>query len=221
MSDLATINKTLLEQNKLLKESQGGSATAQAKAAEQAAESKTYDTAVLDTLKSINETMGKSFQGMSKADKKSGGLIAGMLGGIGGALGGVVKTVSKIGVGFGIGMIALGVGIAGFALALGGASKIAEMMGGDSGALASVITTFFDGFSEESAAAMGGIVILAGILAKLKVSPIRMAGMLSAMGAGLAGFAGGILIGETVVGYGLSTLGADSYTHLRAPETAS
>ena len=33
MAELADINKTLLEQNKILKESQGGSATARAKAA--------------------------------------------------------------------------------------------------------------------------------------------------------------------------------------------
>ena len=63
MSSLAAINKTLLKQNKLLKESVGGSATAVAKAAEDKAESKTYDTEVLSTLKSIRDALGGSAGG--------------------------------------------------------------------------------------------------------------------------------------------------------------
>jgi hypothetical protein len=208
MAELSDINKTLLEQNKLLKESQGGSATAQAKAAEQAAERRVYDASVLDTLKSINSTMGQSFKSMSGGDKKSGGMIAGMLGGIGGALGGVIKAVSKIGLGFGIGMGALGLGIAAFALAIGGASKIAEMMGGDSGALAMMISTFFDGFNEENTAKMGVLIGLAAMLAGFKVKGRAFAGAMTGLAMGIVGFAGGILLGESILGYGLSEMGA-------------
>ena len=74
------------------------------KEAEQAAERKVYDDAVLGTLKSIQETLGKNFQTVSSGDRKSGGLIAGLLGGIGSAVGAVFKAVAKIGVGFAIGM---------------------------------------------------------------------------------------------------------------------
>ena len=72
MSDLKTINKTLLEQNKLLKESVGGSATAVAKAAEDKAESKTYDTEVLSTLKSIRDALGGSAGGGGGAGRDGG-----------------------------------------------------------------------------------------------------------------------------------------------------
>ena len=53
MADLDTINSTLQEQNKIIKASGEDSATQQAKAAEQAAEDKVYDSEVLDTLQEI------------------------------------------------------------------------------------------------------------------------------------------------------------------------
>jgi len=155
----------------------------------------------------IYDTLNKGFGAATGKDKKSGGLIAGLLGGIGAGLGGIGKAVASIGKGFGIGLAALGAGIAGFAIALGGASYILGLMGTDGSELTKVITNFFDAFSKENAVKMGVILVMAGLLAGFKVSPLRFAGMMTAMGAGIAGFAGGILIGEVVVGYGLKMMG--------------
>ena len=83
---------------------------------------------------------------------------------------------------------------------------ILSLMGTDGSALTSIITNFFDAFTPENAAKMGVILVMAGLLAGFKVSPLRFAGMMTAMGAGIAGFAGGILIGEVVVGYGLKMM---------------
>ena len=154
----------------------------------------------------IYDTLSKGFGAATTKDKKSGGLIAGLLGGVGAGLGGIGKAVANIGKGFGIGLAALGAGIAGFAIALGGASMILGLMGTDGSELTAIITNFFDAFTMENAAKMGVILVIAGALSKLDVSPIRFAGMMTAMGAGIAGFAGGILIGEIVAGYGLKMM---------------
>ena len=154
----------------------------------------------------IYDTLSKGFGAATTKDKKSGGLIAGLLGGVGAGLGGIGKAVANIGKGFGIGLAALGAGIAGFALALGGASMILGLMGTDGSELTAIITNFFDAFTTENAAKMGVILVIAGLLAGFKVEPLRFAGMMTAMGAGIAGFAGGILIGEVVVGYGLKMM---------------
>lgn len=53
MADLDTINNTLQEQNKIIKTAGDDTATQQAKAAEQAAEDKVYDSEVLNTLQEI------------------------------------------------------------------------------------------------------------------------------------------------------------------------
>ena len=154
----------------------------------------------------IYDTLSKGFGAATTKDKKSGGLIAGLLGGVGAGLGGIGKAVANIGKGFGIGLAALGAGIAGFALALGGASMILGLMGTDGSELTAIITNFFDAFSNENAAKMGVILVMAGLLAGFEVSPLRFAGMMPAMGAGIAGFAGGILIGEIAAGYGLKMM---------------
>jgi len=154
----------------------------------------------------IYDTLSKGFGAATTKDKKSGGLIAGLLGGVGAGLGGIGKAVANIGKGFGIGLAALGAGIAGFALALGGASMILGLMGTDGSELTAIITNFFDAFTTENAAKMGVILVMAGLLAGFKVEPLRFAGMMTAMGAGIAGFAGGILIGEIVAGYGLKMM---------------
>ena len=57
MADLDTINSTLQEQNKIIKASGEDSATQQAKAAEQDAERKVYDSQVLAALNGIAETI--------------------------------------------------------------------------------------------------------------------------------------------------------------------
>ena len=155
----------------------------------------------------IYNTLQKGFGAATTADKKQGGLIAGLLGGIGAGLGAVGKAVGNIGMGFAKGMIGLGAGIAGFAIAIGGASMILSLMGTDGSALTSIITNFFDAFSTENAVKMGVIVTIAGLLAGFKVGPVRFAAMMTAVAAGIVGFAGGILIGEVAAGYGLKTLG--------------
>ena len=84
---------------------------------------------------------------------------------------------------------------------------ILSLMGTDGSALTSIITNFFDAFTPENAAKMGVIVVVAGLLSALKVSGTRMAAMMTAIGAGIAGFAGGILIGSALAGYGLTAMG--------------
>ena len=81
------------------------------------------------------------------------------------------------------------------AIAIGGAAMILNLMGTDGSALTSIITNFFDAFSAENAAKMGVIVVIAGLLAGFKVEPTRFAAMMTAVGAGIVGFAGGIFIG--------------------------
>ena len=154
----------------------------------------------------ILNALESGFVGGSGKDKKQGGIIAGMLGGLGSGIGGIGKAVASIGKGFGIGLAALGAGIAGFVLALGGAALILEKMNPDTSVLTGVITNFFNAFNEENTAKMGVILVIAGLLAGFKVKPLIFAGMMTAMGAGIAGFAGGILLGELVAGYGLKMM---------------
>jgi hypothetical protein len=201
MSDLVTINKTLLEQNKILKEAQGGSATAQAKAAENAAEAKTYDTELLSTIKEIHTSLASSFAGASKGDKKSGGLLSGLLGGIGGGIGAIAKSIGSIGLKFGIGMGALGAGIAAFMIALGGADVLVGLMGNGEN-LKVLIQNFFGAFSLETSLMMGGIIGLAILAGRLKVTATQMAFGMTGIGAGIAGFFLGILLADGVAKLG-------------------
>ena len=203
----ATFNDLLAELksvNKSIKDSSGESATGRAKEAEQATERKVYDEALLGTLKSIQETLGKNFKAVSSGDKKSGGLIAGLLGGIGSAVGAVFKAVAKIGVGFAVGMGALGAGIAAFLLALKVGDSVAGLLSfvGEGENLKTLIQNFFGAFSPETALMMGGIIGLSILAGKLKVTPLEMAGGMTAIGAGIAGFFGGILLAD-----GLAKLG--------------
>ena len=173
---------------------------------ERAAEAAQSASVERSIFQGIYDTLNKGFGAATGKDKKSGGLIAGLLGGIGAGLGGIGKAVSSIGKGFGIGLAALGAGIAGFALALGGASMILGLMGTDGSELTAIITNFFDAFTTENAAKMGVIVVVAGLLSALKVSGARMAFMMTGIGAGIAGFAGGILLGSALAGYGLAAM---------------
>ena len=155
----------------------------------------------------ILNALESGFVGGSGKDKKQGGIIAGMLGGLGSGLGGIGKAVASIGKGFGVGLAALGAGIAGFVLALGAAAVILEMMNPDSSVLVSVISNFFDAFTEENAIKMGVLVVIAGVMAGFGIKPLIFAGMMTAIGAGIAGFAGGILIGSAISKYGLTLMG--------------
>ena len=116
-------------------------------------------------------------------------------------------------------MTAMGAGIAGFAggILLGSALAgygLAAMAGLDGTGLANLLNSFFGAMTEESAAGVGLLVTLAGGAAALKVGGIRMATIMSGIGAGIAGFAGGILIGSTIAGYGLAALGGLDTTSL-------
>jgi len=174
---------------------------------EAATEKARSDAANKSIFQGIYDTLQKGFGAATGKDKKQGGLIAGLLGGVGAGLGGIGKAVGSLGMGFAKGMIGLGAGIGGFAIALGGAAMILSLMGTDGSALTSIITNFFDAFTPENAAKMGVIVVVAGLLSALKVSGTRMAAMMTAIGAGIAGFAGGILLGSALAGYGLTAMG--------------
>ena len=116
-------------------------------------------------------------------------------------------------------MTGIGAGIAGFAGGILIGSKVAaygltEMAGLDGTGLAKLLNSFFGAMTEESAAGVGLLVTLAGGAAALKVGGIRMATIMSGIGAGIAGFAGGILIGSAISKYGLEALGSLDTTSL-------
>ena len=172
---------------------------------EAATEAERTSVAERGIFQGIYDTLQKGFGAATTADKKQGGVIAGLLGGIGAGVGVIGKAVGSIGVGFAKGMIGLGAGIGGFVIALVGASVIAGMIGGDPTVLVNIITTFFDAFSEENAAKMGVLVTIAALLAGFRAKPLVFAGMLTAMGDGIAGFAGGILIGTKIAQFAIAT----------------
>ena len=124
-----------------------------------------------------------------------------MLGGIGSAVGGLFKAVAKIGVGFAVGMGALGAGIAAFILALGAADTLAGFMGSGEN-LKVLIQNFFGAFDEKAVLMMGGLIGLSILASKMKVGAVQMAAGMTGIGAGIAGFFGGILIAD-----GLAKLG--------------
>jgi len=196
-AELNDVVKLLQQQNGILSLSIEGSATQQAKASEAAAERKQYDTEVLSTLKGIQTAIGGSFTAVQK-DKKKGGLLAGILGAMGAGIGAIAKSVAKIGVGFAIGMTSLGAGIAGFMLAIGGIALVAQFAGVDGEALKVLIQNFFGAFDAKAAGMMGGIIALAILMEKLKISKVQMALGMAAVGAGIAGFFGAILIGDGI-----------------------
>ena len=56
-----------------------------------------------------------------------------------------------------------------------GLSVILNLMGADGKALKTIIQTFFGAFDAKSAAMMGGLIAIAGIMAKLKIGAKQMA----------------------------------------------
>jgi hypothetical protein len=204
MSSLTAINKTLIEQNKLVKTSIEGTATEKAKQAEERAERKTYDTEVLSTLKAIHGAMGGSAGGgLAGADKKTGGWMAGLMRGLGNLAGGIFKMISKIGVGFIKGMGSLGAGIGAFFLAIGGASLIAKYAGVDGEALKTLIQNFFGAFSGTDMVALAALVVGGIIVGKIKGGEQAVMRGMGAIGIGIAAFMGGILLAD-----GLAKLGS-------------
>ena len=155
----------------------------------------------------IRDSLSGSFATFKDRDQKSGGILAGLFGGMGTGVGALGKSIAGIGIGFAKALAAIGAGIAGFMLALGGADVILGLMGADGGNLKTVIQNFFGAFDEKSAALMGGVILAAGLLAGFKVNKWEFAKAMAAIGAGIAGFMGGILVGEIVGGFALDAIG--------------
>ena len=195
---LNDLNATLKEINKGIRDSSGESATSRAKAAEQAAERKTYDDAVLGTLKSIQETLGKNFKSISSGDKKTGGLIAGLLGGLGAGIGAIGKAITKIGPKFVLGMGSLALGIGAFMLGLGGAAKVAEFVGIDGGHLNTLVSNVFGAFTGVDLIAMGALITAGILIGKKKGGEKDAITGMTAIGAGIGGFFLGIIAADGI-----------------------
>ena len=66
----------------------------------------------------------------------------------------------------------------------------------DTTSLTSLLHGFFAAFTPEIAAGVGIVVTLAAIAAKLKITGVQMALGMTGIGAGIAGFSLGILLGD-------------------------
>ena len=136
------------------------------------------------------------------ADKKQGGIIAGVLGGLGSGLGTLGEGVAKLGIGFSKGLIALGAGIAGFMLALGATDVLLGLIGASGESLKTLIHNFFGAFDVKAAGMMGGIILAAGTIVKLKVGKLEFMKAMTAIGAGIGGFFAGIILGDLAASVG-------------------
>ena len=101
-----------------------------------------------------------------------------------------------------LGMAAVAAGIAGFlgglVLADGGLSWLTASSGADGSGLKSAFTMFSDSIealSPKAIIALGGLLAGAALLGK--VNPVSLALNMTAVAAGIAGFMGGLLLGET------------------------
>ena len=200
----ASADKTNATLNSLSNKQTG---TQKVKANEEAAEREQSAKEERGIFTSIRDSLSGSFATFKDRDQKSGGILAGLFGGMGTGVGALGKSIAGIGIGFAKALAAIGAGIAGFMLALGGADVILGLMGADGGNLKTVIQNFFGAFDEKSAALMGGVILAAGLLAGFKVNKWEFAKAMAAIGAGIAGFMGGILVGEIVGGFALDAIG--------------
>ena len=187
--------------------SQKETGTQKVKAAEEKSEREQAAAEERGIFEAIRDSLSGSFATFKDRDQKSGGILAGLFGGMGTGVGALGKSIAGIGIGFAKALAAIGAGIAGFMLALGGADVILGLMGADGGNLKTVIQNFFGAFDEKSAGLMGGIILAAGLLAGFKVNKWEFAKAMAAIGAGIAGFMGGILVGEIVGGFALDAIG--------------
>ena len=160
---------------------------------EAAGEKARADAELKGIFEGIHDTLKGGFGTAMGADKKQGGIIAGLLGGLGSGLGTLGEGVAKLGIGFSKGLIALGAGIAGFMLALGATDVILGLMGASGESLKTLIHNFFGAFDMKAAGMMGGIVLAAATIVKLKVGKVDFMLAMGALGAGLAGFFLGIM----------------------------
>ena len=170
---------------------------------EAAGEKARADAELKGIFEGIHDTLKGGFGTAMAADKKQGGIIAGLLGGLGSGLGTLGEGVAKLGIGFSKGLIALGAGIAGFMLALGATDVILGLMGASGESLKTLIHNFFGAFDMKAAGMMGGIVLAAGTIVKMKVGKVDFMLAMGALGAGLAGFFLGIMAAD-----GFATIGA-------------
>ena len=170
---------------------------------EAAGEKARADAELKGIFEGIHDTLKGGFGTAMAADKKQGGIIAGLLGGLGSGLGTLGEGVAKLGIGFSKGLIALGAGIAGFMLALGTTDVILGLMGASGESLKTLIHNFFGAFDMKAAGMMGGIVLAAGTIVKMKVGKVDFMLAMGALGAGLAGFFLGIMAAD-----GFATIGA-------------
>ena len=200
----ASADKTNATLNSLSNKQTG---TQKVKANEEAAEREQSAKEERGIFTSIRDSLSGSFATFKDRDQKSGGILAGLFGGMGTGVGALGKSIAGIGIGFAKALAAIGAGIAGFMLALGGADVILGLMGADGGNLKTVIQNFFGAFDEKSAALMGGVILAGGLLAGFKVDKWEFAKAMAAIGAGIAGFMGGILVGEIVGGFALDAIG--------------
>ena len=187
--------------------SQKETGTQKVKAAEEKSEREQAAAEERGIFEAIRDSLSGSFATFKDRDQKSGGILAGLFGGMGTGVGALGKSIAGIGIGFAKALAAIGAGIAGFMLALGGADVILGLMGADGGNLKTVIQNFFGAFDEKSAGLMGGVILAAGLLAGFKVNKWEFAKAMAAIGAGIAGFMGGILVGEIVGGFALDAIG--------------
>ena len=151
----------------------------------------------LEAITSMKASMMKNFKGFKKADTKTGGILSGIFSGAGAAIMGMVKGVGKLGTGFVTGMLSLGGGIAAFLIALGGADKLLGLMGQSGDNLKTLVQNFFGAFDAKAGIMMAGVIGAATFITTLsKHAPLKLAAGMTAIGAGIAGFFSGILLGE-------------------------
>ena len=125
---------------------------------------------------------------------------------------GVVVTIAGLLAGFKVDatqfakqMTGVGAGIAGFmaGLLLGdAAAKLGAMAGLDGGSITKLMDNFFGGMTPAAQSGLGIVVSIAGLLTAFKVDALQFAKQMTGVGAGIAGFAGGLLLGDAAAKLG-------------------
>jgi len=141
----------------------------------------------------------------TKKAAKSGGFFGGMFAALGaGAVGifkGIVKLLKSIGPRFVVGMASLGAGIAAFFGAFAGVSDIITRFGGtEGGSIAPLMKNFFGCFEGVKDLAVMTLIIAAGVKigGMKKEALVKVPLGMAALGAGMAGFFGGIALADGI-----------------------